>query len=175
MLDHAVNHILKRSTSISRHHLLLGCQDRENEIVRWVLIPSYLRQIIYLLLAYRYSVIHLLTVQINEPLRVLRLIDLIENLPRDIPMDLLFRLLVLLHRHGIVILIRVLVFPLQIIVHLRLNIIILLLNIVVALLGHLLDLLRVHGVLARQLEVRGHVLVRLDYLRVPEAHVWLQP
>lgn len=177
MLDHSQDHVLEWAVAVCLHHLLLGGQDREDEVLGRVLVLRDLGQVVYLLLAYGYGIVNALAVQVNVSLGILCVIDLIEDLPGDIPVDLLLGVLILLLGHGLSALVGVLILPIQVIVHLRLDVLILLLDGVVPVHTHLLVLLGAHRVLGRQLEVGRHVLVRFDDLRGPETVcvVWLWP
>lgn len=95
MLDHAEDDVLERTIPFGLHHLLWRGQDREHEVLGWVLVFGDLCQVIYFLLTYRDRIIHRLTVEIDVPLSVLGIVDLVEHLPREVPMYLLLGILIL--------------------------------------------------------------------------------
>ena len=98
---------------------MLGrCQNGEDQILRRILVLGNLRQVEDLLLADRDGVIDWLAMQVNESLSILSIINIIEHLPGNVPMNFLLRVFVLVLSHWIASLERVLVLPVQVVVHL---------------------------------------------------------
>lgn len=167
-----MNNIFEGSVSVGSHQVLLRGQDSQHEVLGRVLVLGNFSQVIDLLFTDGDGIVYGLAVQVNMSLGILGIIDLIKHLPGDIPMNLLLSILVLLFCHRIAGIKRILILPLEIIVHLPPDVLILLLNGVVSFLNHLiLLLLRILVLLRSKFEIWRNVFVQTYDLRRPEA--WL--
>ena len=152
------------------HHLLLRGKYCENKVLWWSLVLSDFSQVKDFLFANGYGIVDGLAVQVDVPLGVFGFIDLVEYLPSDVPVLLLFGVIKLLLRHWMMSVVRVLVLTLKVIIHLGAEVIVFVYDLGISFFAHFLDLLWTHLMATCQIKISWNVLVCSYKIRSPESH-----
>jgi hypothetical protein len=121
--------------------MLWRSQDCKYKFLWRILILSNLCQVKDLLLADCDSIVNGLAMEINTPLCIFCIINIIKDLPCNVPVDLLLRIFILLLIHWVTSLERILILSIQIFVHLCSQVLVLIFKLVISFLDHLMLLL----------------------------------
>lgn len=159
--------VLQGPTTPCWHHVVRWGQDWQDELLIITRASCYLSQIMYLLLANGHGLLRTQTIQVYASISVLAFVHFVENLPRNVPENLLLCVIILFSRHwlGVLTIIEV---PIQVLKHFSTHIVVFLSYIKISLLTPLHLLLSILRVLASHLEVRWYVLIHFNYFGGPK-------